>query len=164
MDTNFSGINRSFCRNAGGAIFVGDLTEPSSIEVLAEWKQQVEEIIEGSPIPMILCANKLDLLEEMEEQGHTDWEHLQTQEGLEEFALANGFIGAVMTSAKFDKNIIPMMASLTRQMLIKELTESANVGDSVAEGGYDVERDRGESFNLQAKGKQQQQKKKDGCC
>ena len=67
MDTNFSGINRSFCRNAGGAIFVGDLTEPSSIEVLAEWKQQVEEIIEGSPIPMILCANKLDLLEEMEE-------------------------------------------------------------------------------------------------
>lgn len=38
MDTNFSGINRSFCRNAGGAVFVGDLTEPSSIEVLAEWK------------------------------------------------------------------------------------------------------------------------------
>ena len=78
MDTNFSGINRSFCRNAGGAIFVGDLTEPQSIEVLSEWKQQVEEIIEGPPIPMILCANKLDLLEEMEESGHTDWEVLQT--------------------------------------------------------------------------------------
>ena len=64
MDTNFSGINRSFCRNAGGAIFVGDLTEPKSIEMLAEWKTQVEDIIEGAPIPMILSANKLDLLEE----------------------------------------------------------------------------------------------------
>jgi len=65
MDTNFSGINRSFCRNAGGAIFVGDLTEPGSIEVCADWKTQVEGIIEGSPIPMILCANKLDLIEEI---------------------------------------------------------------------------------------------------
>jgi len=35
-----------------------------------------------------------------------------------------------MTSAKYDTNIIPMMASLTRQMLIKELTEGANVNDT----------------------------------
>jgi hypothetical protein len=35
-----------------------------------------------------------------------------------------------MTSAKHDTNIIPMMASLTRQMLIKELTEGANVDES----------------------------------
>jgi small GTP-binding protein len=95
MDTNFSGINRSFCRNAGGAIFVGDLTEPRSIEMLAEWKTQVEDIIEGAPIPMILCANKLDLLEEQQENGQVEFEDLQTQEGLEEFAQQNGFIGAV---------------------------------------------------------------------
>jgi small GTP-binding protein len=76
MDTNFSGINRSFCRNAGGAVFVGDLTEPASLEILAEWKQQVEEIVEGNPIPMILCANKCDVLEEMEQEGKTDFEVL----------------------------------------------------------------------------------------
>jgi hypothetical protein len=34
----------------------------------------------------------------------------------------NGFIGAVRASAKDDINITPMMATLTRQMLIKELT------------------------------------------
>jgi Ras-related protein Rab-7L1 len=125
MDTNFSGINRSFCRNAGGAVFVGDLTEPASIEILAEWKAQVEEIIEGTPIPMILCANKCDIIQEQEEEGRKEWESLQTQEGLDDFAQIHGFIGAVMTSAKQDINIIPMMASLTRQMLIKELAENA---------------------------------------
>jgi len=64
MDTNFAGINRSFCRNSSGAIFVGDLSDTSTIEICSEWKAQVEEIIAGndSPIPMILCANKCDLL------------------------------------------------------------------------------------------------------
>lgn len=38
MDTNFAGINKSFCRNSSGAIFVGDLTDTPTIEILAEWK------------------------------------------------------------------------------------------------------------------------------
>jgi hypothetical protein len=38
MDTNLAGINRAFCRNAQGAIFVGDLSMPSTIEILADWK------------------------------------------------------------------------------------------------------------------------------
>jgi predicted Zn-dependent peptidase len=60
MDTNFAGINRSFCRNASGAILVGDITDASTIEATAEWKEQVEEIIAAhdSPIPMILAVNK----------------------------------------------------------------------------------------------------------
>lgn len=39
------------------------------------------------------------------------------------------------------------MASLTRQMLIKEITEGANVDESLDQG-QDVQRDRGESFHL----------------
>jgi len=70
MDTNFSGINRSFCRNSSGAIFVGDLSDPRSIEICAEWKMQVEDILEGdSPIPMFLCGNKVDIINQMEESG-----------------------------------------------------------------------------------------------
>lgn len=66
MDTTFAGINRSFCRNASGAILVGDITDPASIEATAEWKQQVEEIVavNDSPIPMILALNKVDLIED----------------------------------------------------------------------------------------------------
>lgn len=45
MDTNFANINKNFCRNAQGAIFVGDLTDPASIEACAEWKLQVELLV-----------------------------------------------------------------------------------------------------------------------
>ena len=38
MDTNCSGINKSFCRNSSGAIFVGDLSDPATIEICSEWK------------------------------------------------------------------------------------------------------------------------------
>ncbi len=62
MDTNFSGINKSFCRNSSGAIFVGDLSDPATIEICAQWKETVEEIVDGTPVPMILCANKYDLI------------------------------------------------------------------------------------------------------
>lgn len=69
MDTNFSGINRSFCRNSSGAIFVGDLSDTNTVEICAEWKAQVEDIIEGTPIPMFLCGNKVDLINDMERDG-----------------------------------------------------------------------------------------------
>lgn len=81
MDTNFSGINRSFCRNSAGAILVGDLTDTASIEVCAEWKAQVEDVLDGNAIPMFLCGNKLDLIYEKESQGH-ELNDLQTDEGL----------------------------------------------------------------------------------
>ena len=49
-----------------------------------------------------------------------------------------------MCSAKEDVNIIPMVATLTRQMLIKELTENANLDES----NKSMERGRGESVSL----------------
>ena len=86
MDTNFASINKQFCRSASGAIFVGDLTDQGSIEQCADWKAQVETLVEGTPIPMILAGNKCDVIQELEEEGQTDFEPLQTLEGLEEFA------------------------------------------------------------------------------
>jgi small GTP-binding protein len=71
MDTNFAGINRSFCRNASGAILVGDITDENSILATAKMKEQVDEIIavDDTPIPMILAINKVDLCEVKEECG-----------------------------------------------------------------------------------------------
>ena len=39
MDTNFAGMNKSFCRNASGAILVGDINDIDSIEATAKWKE-----------------------------------------------------------------------------------------------------------------------------
>ena len=71
MDTTFAGVNRSFCRNASGAILVGDITNPETIEATAEWKTQVEEVVavNDSNIPMILALNKYDLIKGAEDAG-----------------------------------------------------------------------------------------------
>ena len=68
MDTNFAGLNKSFCRNASGAILVSDITDGESLEATEKWKEQVDDIVSqnDSPIPMVLACNKADLLEEKE--------------------------------------------------------------------------------------------------
>jgi hypothetical protein len=42
MDTSFAGINRTFCRQASGALMVADITDPKSIEDAAQWKEEVD--------------------------------------------------------------------------------------------------------------------------
>ncbi len=71
MDTNYQGINRSFCRNASGAILVADINEGKSLDDLAKWKQEVDDIVatSGTPIPMVCVLNKYDLVLPAEENG-----------------------------------------------------------------------------------------------
>ena len=71
MDTSYNGINRSFCRNASGAILACDITDKKSLEDCARWKQEVDDIIAtaGTPIPMVLVSNKYDLIKKFEDQG-----------------------------------------------------------------------------------------------
>lgn len=38
MDSSFAEINRAFVRHTAGVIFVGDLTNPKSVESCCEWK------------------------------------------------------------------------------------------------------------------------------
>lgn len=73
----------------------------------------------GLPIPMILVANKYDLIQPLEEQG-TDLEEFMTQQYLNDFAAENGFIGAVRTSAKTGHNVNIVFSQLVREVLLKE--------------------------------------------
>ena len=68
------GVNKLFCRNANGAIIVADITNKESIEACIKLKNDVSSHVSlntGEPIPMILLANKYDLIEEQEEQKNT---------------------------------------------------------------------------------------------
>lgn len=58
----------------------------------------------GNPIPMILVVNKYDLVQSIEESGKP-LEDYMTQAYLDKFALENGFIAAVRTSAKLGYNV-----------------------------------------------------------
>ena len=120
MDTSYMALNRRFCRDASGVIMVGDITNPESIEDTSRWKQEVDDIVStvDSPIPIVLCANKLDRLTENDQL-----EEYQTQEGLDKFAEQHNFIAAYRISAKEDINISTAFSTLVREMLIKEISE-----------------------------------------
>lgn len=143
MDTSYMALNRRFCRDASGVIMVGDITHIQSIEDTARWKQEVDEIVStvDSPIPIVLCINKLDKLKENQEL-----EKIQTQDGLEQFAEQNSFIAAYRVSAKEDINISTAFSTLVREMLIKEINEQQELEQN---GDYDAEKARANSFNLQ---------------
>ena len=85
MDTSYKGLNRNFCREAQGVIMVADISSIQSIEDTALWKQEVDEVISvgGAPIPIVLCINKVDKIEQMDE---ANLDYLQTEEGIREFA------------------------------------------------------------------------------
>ena len=84
MDTSYKGLNRNFCREAQGVIMVADITSIQSIEDTAQWKQEVDEIVSvnGHPIPIVLCLNKVDTIEDTDE---SQLDYLQTEEGINEF-------------------------------------------------------------------------------
>ena len=120
MDTSYMALNRRFCRDASGVIMVADITNEASIEDTARWKQEVDEIVSSndSPIPIVLCLNKFDLITEGKESSE-----LQTQEGIQKFADQNSFIAAYRVSAKEDINVSTAFSTLVREMLIKEINE-----------------------------------------
>ena len=71
MDTSYMALNRRFCRDASGVIMVADITNESSIEDTARWKQEVDEIlaVNGQPIPIVLCVNKVDAIDGIDESN-----------------------------------------------------------------------------------------------
>jgi len=48
---------------------VADITNMQSISDSAEWKEEVDEIVSvnGAPIPIVLCLNKVDLIQDLDE-------------------------------------------------------------------------------------------------
>ena len=161
MDTNYNGINRSFCRNASGAILVADITDCKSLDDLARWKQEVDDIVAtcGTPIPMVLAMNKYDLLQEQEQEGER-LEDFQTQEYVDAFAQEHGFVGAFRVSAKTDLNISSAFSTLVRQMLIKAIKDEE---ETARKGNDEGDMQGAQKFQLEQRQKKKKQKKDCKC-
>ena len=72
QDSRIGGINKLFCRGASGAVVVCDITNQETIENTGVWKEQVDnqvQLVNGGQIPMLLVANKYDLVESIENNG-----------------------------------------------------------------------------------------------
>ena len=123
------GISRLYCRDAHGALVVCDVTKNETIAKTAKWKAQVDEYArcsDGSGIPMVLCLNKADLLEEAAAQEKQDTLGSET-----------GFVQVFLTSAKTAMNAEQAFESLVKAIMQKraELPPTVVEGRSQNPGG-----------------------------
>jgi len=92
----FGHMTRVYYKEAVGAFIVYDVTREKTFQAVTKWKADIDENLstENSSIPVVLLANKCDLLEEP----------LQ-KDVLDKFCQEHGFIGWFETSAKDNINV-----------------------------------------------------------
>jgi hypothetical protein len=75
-------------------------------------------------------------------------DYLQTENGIREFAVQNGFLESFRVSAKEDINVSTAFANLTREMIIAELAHQQQQND---EQDFTAERERTRSITLNSR-------------
>ncbi|MHA1166731.1 MAG: Rab family GTPase [Candidatus Hodarchaeales archaeon] len=106
----FETMRDIFFRGANGGLLVFDLTRSEeTIDELQEWKEQIDQRVEG--IPLILVGNKVDL----EDQINIERKLVE-----EEIKEKLGTLDYVETSASKDKNIDKIFIDLTKEILKRQ--------------------------------------------
>lgn len=110
----FGNMTRVYYKEAVGAFIVFDVTRASTFEAVQKWKNDLDSKVmlpNGSPVPVVLLANKCD----------------QAKEGLvnnasqmDEYCTDKGFLGWFETSAKEDINISDAAKHLVSKILENE--------------------------------------------
>lgn len=104
----FRKIAESHYKGSNGLIFVYDITETKSFEIVTEWLKNV--FLENNEIEILLIGNKIDL---------SDNRLISKNEGLE---LANNFnVGFMETSAKTGENIQESFAYIIEKIHKKRI-------------------------------------------
>jgi Ras-related protein Rab-32 len=75
-------MTRVYYKEAVGAMIVYDVTREKTFQAVTKWKADIDENL--SDIPVVLLANKCDLLEKEEDLD---------KDMLDKFCKENGFIG-----------------------------------------------------------------------
>ena len=122
MDQNIC-ITKIFSKDSHGCIVLSDITDPKTLDISIKWKNTVDETVrflDGSNIPSILIRNKVDLLEN--EDNNDD------EEQMKEFCEKNNFLRYYKTSAKTGINIDEAMNFLISTIIDKmeSLTQSGS--------------------------------------
>ncbi|CAO3694338.1 unnamed protein product [Rhizopus stolonifer] len=145
----FGNMTRVYYKEALGAIVVYDITRPQTFEGVTKWKKDIDAKVSlpdawgGGQIPVILLANKTDLVQE----GHG--QHANPVE-LDNFCKENGFIQWFETSAKDNNNIDEATRSLISAIV--ELQQENVNNDNQEDNGVDLDEHH------------QQQTQNGGCC
>ena len=99
--------SKLFTKDAHGCLILCDATKPETLETTLKWKKAVDEntkFIDGTFIPIILVQNKIDLVEEKQED----------EEVLKSYVDKNNFLTFTRTSCKNNENINETMDYLLK--------------------------------------------------
>lgn len=114
-------MTRVFCKDAHGVIILSDITNSQTLNSCSMWKKIIDEsvqFLDGTPLPMMLIQNKIDLLSEEDQ--------LIELENLNEFYAKNGFTFGYQTSVKFKLNINESMDEFLSYVIDKTETVYLN--------------------------------------
>jgi len=113
----FGNMTRVYYKEAVGAFVVFDVTRISTYEAVKKWKSDIDVKVTipgtSDPIPVVLLANKIDLIA----AGKDGWG--KTKEEMDKFCEEHGFVGWFETSAKDDVNIDAASNELVKHILQK---------------------------------------------
>ena len=152
MDQNIC-ITKIFSKDSHGCIVLSDITDAKTLNQCVKWKNTVDEtttFLDGTKIPAILIRNKIDLLEN--DDNNDD------EEEIKQFCETNSFLKCFKTSAKMGTNIEEAMNFLISTIIDKmeKLVES---------GTNPFEKDRKSLVLVSSKHKENAQDKNGmGCC
>ncbi len=113
MDQNIC-ITKIFSKDSHGCVVLSDITDKKTLDICIKWKNTVDEttkFLDGTNIPAILVRNKIDLLEN--EDNNDD------EEEMKEFCEKNSFLRCFKTSAKTGTNIDESMNFLISTIIDK---------------------------------------------
>lgn len=117
------GISKLYCRDANGALVVADVTKPETFEQAQTWKRQVDEIVQladNTPIPMVLCMNKHDLVPANSAVNETR---------LDECVATGKFVSGFFTSAKNGANTEKAL----ERLILEVIQKCSSAGEESAE-------------------------------
>jgi Ras-related protein Rab-2A len=94
----YKSVTRSYFRGASGALLVFDLSRKQTFQHVTDWLNDLRQIAEPD-IVIVLVGNKADLTQEEDNKREV------TREESEEWAINNGVLEYVETSAKSGENV-----------------------------------------------------------
>jgi len=107
----YGNLTRVYYREAVAALVVFDLARPDSFEATQKWKNDIDAKVtlpNGDPIPVVLVANKCDLVNSPLNEAFMD-----------QYCKDHGFVSWITTSAKKDINITETINSITKHAVAR---------------------------------------------
>jgi len=159
----FQKVTRPFFKGAKGVVIVCDVSREGTVEAVRNWKEEIDNFSDNKDLPVVLFANKADLLagpmEEAVKMGAT----------MERMCADQNILGWWITSARTGECLDEGFRTLVQRIAEKDVLESGGGGggDGDEWGGGGADRRAAGGFQLHS-GRLGQAAARapygDGCC